>query len=126
RLVRIAHVLAQVGEQLVDLGRRGVAHGVRNVDGGGAGGDGGAEDFNQEFGFGTQRVFGGEFDVSAVFARMQDGSDGGVQYLLLAHAELVLAMQRTGGEKQVNAGSMGAFQCACGGVDVAGLTSRQR
>jgi hypothetical protein len=121
--VRIANVPAQVSEQLDHFGRCGVAHGVRCIERGCAGGDRGAEHFDEKIRFGAQCVFGRKLHVCAVFARTLNRGDCCFQYLRFAHAELVFAMQRTGREEQVNACMVRAFECARRGVDITVLTS---
>ena len=97
------HVRAQIADALEHLRRRRVADRVRNIQRAGAGVEHGAEHFGEVVGLGADRVFGGEFDVVAQLARAADRGDRGVDHLRLAHVELVLAMQRAGGEEDVDA-----------------------
>jgi len=118
-------VLAQPGEQCGDLGRRGVTHGVRRIQRGRAGGHRGGEDLGEELALGAQCVLGGELHFVAQTDRALDRGDRGVEHLRLAHAELVLAMQRAGGKEQVDARAARLFQRPCGGVDVARQAARE-
>ena len=115
----------QALEQAADLRRRGVAQGVGHVDGGGAGGDRRGDHFGQEILLGAGAVLGGEFDVVDEAARVRDAGRGQVQHLLLAHAQLVLAMQRAGGDEQVQARLRRRLQRARRDLDVVGQAARQ-
>ena len=84
--VGAAHVGAQVFEQRADFAWRGVTDGVRHVERARAGFDGGLEDADQEFGFGAQRVLGGELHVLDVAARAGDAHHRVFDDLVFAHA----------------------------------------
>ena len=101
--VDAAHVLAQVAEQLRELVRHRVADGVGDVDGGGAGRDRRLDHLRQELELGARGVLGRELDVLAQLARALHALGRGAQDLLLRHVELVLAMDRAGGEEHVDA-----------------------
>src|SRR5690606_3555970 len=77
-------------EHRADFLRRGEADGVGQVDGGGAGGDRHARDFDQVIQFGAGGILGGELHVVDVRARQRDMPAHRVQYLLAVHAQLVL------------------------------------
>ena len=124
--VDIAHVLAQVGDALAHFGWRRVANGIGHVEGAGAGVDHRGHHLGQVLGFRTHRVFGGKFHVVAQLAGAADAGDGVVDDLLLAHGQLVFAMQRTGGDEDVDARLLRGFQRPGGRFDVAELAARQR
>ncbi len=102
-LVDARHVLAQVAEQLAEFVRHRVADRVRNVDGGGAGLDGRRDHAREEIEFGARGVFGRELHVVAELARDLHAFDGAAHDLVLRHVELVLAVDRAGGEEHVQA-----------------------
>jgi hypothetical protein len=56
-------------DALAELVGRGVAHRVGDVDGAGAGLDGGLDGLVEELGLGAARVLGAELDVGAEAAR---------------------------------------------------------
>ena len=124
-LLRAAHVGAQPGEQVGDLVGRGVADGVGRVEGDGTGLDHRREDLGQEVALGAQRILGGEFDVVAQLAGAAHGLDGGVDDLLPAHAQLVLAVQRAGRQEQVDAARSRRLDGTRRGLDVARQAARQ-
>ena len=98
-LADAAHVLLEVLKGLeVFLGHR-VADGVRDVDRRGAGCDRGLDHLGQELELGAGRVLRRELDVRAQRARMPHAFGRGVDDLLARHVELVLAVDRTGGEE---------------------------
>ena len=74
--VDAAHVLAQVAEELGELIRHGVAHGVGDVHGGGAGLDGRLDHLGQELELGARGVLGRELHVLAELARELHAVDG--------------------------------------------------
>ncbi|EEF93541.1 hypothetical protein CATMIT_01827, partial [Catenibacterium mitsuokai DSM 15897] len=125
RFFGVAHVGTQVFEQRADLAGRGVADGVGDVQRARAGGDRRAADLDQVLGLGAQRVLAGELDVVDIAARLLDRGDGAFQHLLPVQVELVLAVQRAGGDEHMDARLGRAFQRARAGFDVAGVTARQ-
>src|SRR6185312_11797335 len=114
----IAEGFDDAADQLAVLIGRGVADGIRDVDGAGSGGDYGAGDLFEIFGVGAGSVFGGEFDVIDVVAGELDGGDGGVEDFLARLLELVLQMDVAGGEEGVDAGAFGFLEGAGGALDV--------
>jgi hypothetical protein len=98
-----AHFAREAREQRADFPRRGVAHGIGDVHRRRAGLDHRRQRFDEEFRLRADRVLGREFDVVAQLARTAHRRKAGFQHLPAAHAELVLAMDRAGGEEDVDA-----------------------
>jgi hypothetical protein len=94
RLVAVGDALAQVADELaVQLGHR-VAHGVGDVERGGAFGDHGFQHAAQEVGVGPVAVLGRELDVGAQVARKAHRQLGLLEHLVGRHAQLLLHVQR--------------------------------
>ena len=89
--------------------RRGnrIAHGIGNVDGGGARFDNGRENLHQEIVFGTHGVFGGKFHVIGIFFGDFHRFHRGFHHLLRLHFQLVFHVDGAGGDEGVDA----AFGC---------------
>ena len=103
RLVGVGNALAQVADELaVQLGDR-VAHGVGDVDRGRAFGDHRLEHAAQEVGVGAVAVLGRELDVAAQVAREAHRQPGLLEHLVGRHAQLLLHVQRAGGDEGVDA-----------------------
>jgi hypothetical protein len=123
--VRATHVLRQEREDVMEfLGDR-VTDGVGHVDRGRAGFDHGFDHFTQELGLGARGILGRELDVLAQAARVLHAFDGGVDDLLFSHVELVLAMDRAGGEEHVDARPGGHLDRAPRLVDVLAVAARE-
>ena len=120
-----AHVLPQVAEQFAELVRHRVADRVGNVDGGGAGLDGGLDHARQEIQLGARGVLGRELHVVAVLAGDLHGLDGAAHDLVLRHVQLVLAVDRAGGEEHVQAMPRRGLQRLGGLLDVGARAARQ-
>jgi hypothetical protein len=87
-LVDARHVFAQVGDEVAHLLGRGVAHGVGDVQRGGAGGDGVGVALGQESPVGAGGVLGGELDVVALGLGVGHHLADAVQHLLAGHLSL--------------------------------------
>ncbi|MNP18995.1 hypothetical protein D3C76_1115030 [compost metagenome] len=98
--------------------RNGIAAGIRDVDGAGAGIDGGFDDAAEEVDLGAAGVFAGELHVLAEVARALDRADRLLHHLVRLHAQLVLHMDGAGGDERMDARGIGAHQCLGGAVDV--------
>ncbi len=79
----------------------------------------------QEIFLGAGRILGGELDVVDVRARQGHVLVHRFQHLLAAHAQLVFAMQRTGGQEQVQARTGGGLHGTQRGLDIGGQAARQ-
>ena len=88
--------------------RRGVADRVGDVDRRGPGVDGRLDDLAEEVELGAGGVLGRELDVVAIADGPLHAGDGPRDDLLLVHLELELAVDRAGGEKDVNPRLLGA------------------
>lgn len=119
------HAGDQAREHAADFFRRGKAHRVRQIDRGGTGSDRHARHLGQEILFGAGGVFGGELDVVDIAARQRHMLVHRLQHLLAAHAQLVLAVQRAGGQEDMQARIGGCLQRTCRGFDVGLQAARQ-
>ena len=106
-LVDVRHAIAESADDVAHVGRRGVADRVGNVDRGGAGVDGRLDHLAEEIGFGARGVLGRELDVRAVALGPFHAGDGVADDLVLVHLQLVLAMDRAGGQKDVDPRPLG-------------------
>ena len=107
-LVDIRHVLLEVRDDSIKMRRHRVADGVGDVDRRRAGVDRFFDDFGKEIEFRAGGVFRREFDVVAKRLRPLDVLHGRADDFLLRHLELELAMNRAGGEEDVNPPFLGA------------------
>ena len=89
RLVDVAHVFEDAVDEGVELRRRGVADGVRDVYGRGAGVDHAFEHAVDVLPFGARRVHGAELDVLDVAAGAGDHRLRGFEHGLAVLGELV-------------------------------------
>ena len=104
-----------------ELGGHGIAYGVGNVDGGGAGFDGGLDDLGEELGFGAGCVFWGKFDVVDEGFGEGDAFAGEAKDFFAGFFEFELSVDCGGGEEDVDAGAgASGFEGGGGGFDVAG------
>ena len=110
-------------EERLVLGGRGVADGVGDVDGGGAGLHGDVDHLDEEVEVGAGAVFGGELDVVGVAAGEADALADLVEGLGAGDAELGFEMQVGGGEEDVDAVLLGGLDGAGGGFDVLALAA---
>ena len=105
----------QAEDRAVLLGG-GVAYGVGDVDGGGAGLDGDGDHLEEELGVGAGAVLGGELDVFGEGAGEADRLASLVEGLVAGDAELALEMEVGGGEDDVDAVGGGGLDGAGGGL----------
>ena len=84
------------------LERRRIADGVRDVDRGGAGLDGRLDDLAEEVELGPRGVLGAELDVRTARLGPPDALDRLLDDLRLGHPQLVLAVDRRGGQEDVD------------------------
>ena len=90
--------------ELAELCGDGIADGIGDVHGGGAGIDHGLVDLEQEVMLGAAGVLGAELDLcvgTQALARVADPLDRGLQGLLSRHLQLVLEMDVAGGDEEV-------------------------
>ena len=119
RLIDVGHALAEGPDHAGVLGGRGVADGVGDVHGGRARLDGGLDDVAEEVGLGPGGVLGAELDVGADGPGAADALDGPLDDLLAGHLQLVLAVDRRGGQEDVDPRLLGVLERLPGAVDVA-------
>src|SRR3984885_10762238 len=104
----------------------GVADGVGDVDGGGAGLDGDGDHLEEELGVGAGAVLGGELDVFGKGAGEADRLGGLVEGLVAGDAKLALEMKVGGGEDEVDAVGGGGLDGPSGGLDVFTFAAGER
>ena len=112
------NVLLEVLEVGRELFWRGVAHGVRDVDGGGAFFYSGLHDFGQESLVGAGGVLRAELDVLAERIGVGHHFLDLLQSLGFGYLKLVLEVDVAGGEENVDAWLAGVFDGFVSGVDV--------
>ena len=110
RLVGIGDALEQLADGVGVLVRNGVADRVRNVDGACAGVDGSLDDAAEEIDLRAAGVLAGKLHVGAQTARLLHRAHCLLHHLVRLHAQLVLHVDRAGGDKGVNAPGVGAGQ----------------
>ena len=106
RLVDVAHMLAQVGDQIGVLLRHRVPDGIGDVHRGGASLDRGLHDFGEKLGFGARGILGGELDVRDHRLRLGHTLDGQADDFLVGLLELVLAVDLGCRKEDVDAGAL--------------------
>src|SRR5579862_1408275 len=114
----------RVNDRAVLVGH-GVADGVRNVDGRRAGFDGGFDDFAQKFRLRSAGVFWTEFDVLAKFARHLHGVNGLAHDFVFRFLQFEFAVNRAGGEKDMDARPFRVLHRVARGFDVFLQAARQ-
>ncbi len=119
------HAVSQHGENRAQLFWHGVAHGVGNIDRGGARFDGGFHASAQEIRIGAAAVLGRPFHVRRVIARQRHTISYRLQHRVRLHAQFVLHVQRAGADEGVDAATLGGFDGLRGAHDVAGRRTRQ-
>jgi hypothetical protein len=125
RPVDVRDPVAQHGDRLPHVRRNGVADGIRDVDRRGAGLDRRFDHLAQEVVFGARGVLGRELDVVAVARRAPHAFDRPLDDLLARHPQFELAMDRAGGQKDVNPRPLGQLQRLPRPIDVRRIAPRQ-
>ena len=110
RLVGIGDALEQLADGVGVLVRNGVADRVRNVDGACPGVDGSLDDAAEEIDLRAAGVLAGKLHVGAQAARLLHRAHCLLHHLVRLHAQLVLHVDRAGGDKGVDAPGVGAGQ----------------
>ena len=118
RFVGIGHARAQHLDQREIFLRHRVADGVGDVDGGGAGIDGGLHAAAEEILLGAGCVFRRPLDVVGVAARARDLRDHHLEDLVRLFLELVFHVHRRGGDEGVDALALGRLDGLGAAVDV--------
>ena len=118
--------LAHGPYQLAELGGRGVAHRVGDVDGGGPARDRHAEALQEELQLGPGRVLRRELDIFRVALREPDVVLDRLQDLLRAHPQHRLALDVGRRDERVDPPPLRALEGLSGAFDVAGSRPRER
>ncbi len=103
RLVRVGHPLEELADGLAELVRQVVAHGIRDVDGAGAGIDGRLHDAAEKVHLRTPGILGGELHVVGVTARALHRPDRLFHHLVGRHAQLLFHVDGRDGDEGVDA-----------------------
>src|SRR6516162_5695498 len=106
------------------IGNR-IPHGIGDVHGGGAGFDGAFDHFGEEIKLGARGILRRELDVVAIFLGPRNALDGPANNFFLGHAQLELAMNRAGGQEDVNARLVRRPHRFPGPVDVLVIATRK-
>ena len=117
-LVDVGYPVEQGVDDAGEFGRHRVAHGVRNVDGAGAGLDGGFHHAAQVVYRGAARILTGELHVIGVAQGVLDGADPHLQHVFEALFQLALHVDGGGGDEGVDAKRLCHFQGFASGIDV--------
>src|SRR5688500_4961077 len=125
RLVRVRDLLPYFPDQLAELLRHRVAHGIRDVDGAGALLDHRLEHAAEEIEVRARAVLGRELDVRAGVAREAHRQLRLLEHLLGRHAQLLFHVQRAGGDEGVDAPGFRAGQRIDAALDVAVVGAAQ-
>ena len=125
RLVGIGHALAHHLEQREIFLRHRVADGVGDVDGGGAGVDGGLHAAAEEIVLGAGAVLGRPFHVVGVAARAGHLRDHHLVDLVRLLLQLVFHVHRRGGDEGVDALAFGRLDRFGAAVDVLEAGARE-
>ena len=126
RLAQFGRLLAQVVEQPRKLARRGVADGVRDVDGGRAGVDGRAHEVGEEVAVGARGVHRRELHVVHVGAGAPDRAHRHLHHLFAVLAQLIHQVVVGRRQEEVDAGMRSVLQRLGGAVDGGVAAVRQR
>jgi hypothetical protein len=125
RPIDVRDPVAQHGDRSAHVRGDGVADGVRDVDRRGAGIDGRFDHFAQEVVFGPRRILGRELDVVTVSRRAPHAFDGPLDDLLGRHPQFEFAVDRAGGQEDVDPRPFGQLQRLPSPVDVRRIAPRQ-
>ena len=125
RLVDVGHPVLQHGDAAAHFRRRGVAHGVRDVDGRGPGLDRRLDDLAQKVVFGAGRVLRRKLHVVAVLDGPLHAGHGPLDDLFAGHPQLEFAMDRAGRQEHVDPRPRGLLQRLPGPVDVRFVAASQ-
>ena len=119
-LIDVGDPVEQGLDDAGELGRYRVAHGIGDIDGAGAGLDGGFHHAAQVVYRGAARILAGELHVVGVAAGMLDGADPHLQHVFEALLQLALDVDGGGRDEGVDAKGVSDPQGLAGGVYVLG------
>ena len=117
--------VAQHRDQLEIFLRRRIAHRVGNIDRGGARPDRQFHAAAEEIALGAGGVLGAPFHIVGEVARARDRRADRIEHRVRAHLQLVLHMDRAGGDEGVDARTLGALERFAGAVDILEAGARQ-
>ena len=118
-MLHVGDILAEVGNQLRHFLRRGVAHRIRHVQGGGASGYGVGVALGQKRPVGAGCVLGGKLNIVAEALGVGHHFADTLEHLLPRHPQLVLHVDVAGGEEHMDTGVVGLLHSVPRSVDVA-------
>ena len=119
RLVDVGHVVPDLADEVGELLGIGIAHRVRDVDGGGTSLNGALDAAEEEVGLGARGIHAAPLDIVGVAPGAGDALDHALVDLLGIELELVLAMQRRGADEGVDALAFRGLERFAGAVDIA-------
>ena len=108
----------QALEDGADLVRLGIADRVRHVQHVGAMSGGAAHRLDQEIRLGAQRVLGRKLDLVERAGGVLQAALDGLQHVEARHAQLGFAVDRAGGDEDVQPLATRRFECDRGRVDI--------
>ena len=114
------HLLQHIAEKLAVFLHGGVAHGVGQVDGGGAGADHALHHPVEKVPLGAGGILQGKLHVVAQLAGQAGGAHGSLVHILRGHMQLVGHMDGAGGDKHMDAPARSLLKGLAGGFDVGG------
>ena len=125
RLINVRHSVSQRCDHVIHLPRRGIADRVGNVDRGGPGSDRRLNHPAEKIDLGAGSVLGREFNVVTAVAGPRHPGNCSPHHLVLIHSQLELAVNRTGCQKDMDAGPGRGSQRLPSSVDVAVVAAGQ-
>ena len=120
RLAAVRHMFADPSDELAELLRNRIAHGIRNVDRAGAGADDRLDDFVEIGGVRTARIHRRKFHIVHVAPRPLHHLHGALLGFLAGHPELMLQVDVRRRKKRVDANLGRTLQGFPGPIDVLG------
>ena len=117
-LVDVWHPVEEHGDQLCELFRHGVAHGVRDVDGAGAGLDRRLHAAAEEVVLGTRAVLAGPLHIVGELAGIAHAVDHRRMHVLGLHLQLDAHVERAGRDEGVDAAGLGRGKRLGRAVDI--------
>jgi len=118
RLVAVRNALDQLADGVTELLGNGVADGVGNIDGAGAGIDDLLDNPAEKIDFRAAGILAGEFNIGTQVAGVFHCLHRRFDHFVRLHPQLVLHMDRAGGNKGMDATTGGIFQRFTGAVDI--------
>ena len=97
---------------------RRISDSVRNIDGCGTGFDHGLNNLTEKIDFSAGGIFGREFHIWAEILRVLHTGHSPGDNFLLVHPQFELAVNGTGGKKDVDARLLCVLECLPGTIDI--------